>query len=202
MTDPYGPWEDDVDERRHGAPGRRSLPTLFADLVARYQSARLGTQVAIDVVAACLVMAVVVAGAVLLDRDSGPSVTSTAGPATTVAHAHATTTTTTEATTTSAPTTSAPTTTTVPPAPPTRLPRTATTAPAPPTTAPPATDAPTGPPPPPATTERDEESRRPYRDCLEVWLARDLPLYSGEPGYSRSLDRDGDGEACEWGDGD
>jgi Excalibur calcium-binding domain len=193
MTDPYGPWEDDVDERRHGAPGRRSLRNVFADLVWRYQSARLGTQVTMDVLAACLVMAVVFAGAVLLDRDSGPSVTSTAGPATTVAHAAATTTTT-AAPTTAAPTTSAPATTTVPPAPPTtRVPPTTTTAPAPP----PATDAPAGPPPPPPT-EREEEPGRPYRDCMEAWLARALPLYAGEPGYSRALDGDGDGEACEW----
>jgi hypothetical protein len=35
---------------------------------------------------------------------------------------------------------------------------------------------------------------------MEAWLARALPLYAGEPGYSRQLDRDGDGEACEWND--
>jgi hypothetical protein len=194
MTDPYGPWYDDVDEPRRGAPGRRSLRTLVADVVWRYQSARLGTQVMIDVLAACLVMAVVVAGAIMLDDGSGPSVTS-AGPSTTVARAAATTST--AAPSTAAPTTAAPTTTTLPPAPTTtRLPRTTTTAPAPPATAPPATDAPAAPPPP--TSGPDEDDGRPYRNCMEAWLARALPLYAGEPGYSRSLDRDGDGEACEW----
>jgi hypothetical protein len=184
MTDPYGPWDDDVDdEPRRGAPGRRSLRTLVADVVWRYQSARLGTQVTIDVLAACLVMAVVVAGAILLDDDPGPSVRS-AGPSTTVVHRAATT-------------TSTPTTTTLPPAPTTtRVPRTTTTAPPAPT-APPATDAPAGPPPSPPTGP-DEDPGRPYRDCMEAWLARALPLYAGEPGYSRQLDRDGDGEACEW----
>jgi hypothetical protein len=197
MTDPHGPWDDDVDddEPRRGAPGRRSLRTLVADGVWRYQSARLGTQVTIDVLAACLVMAVVVAGALLLDDDQGPSVRS-AGPSTTVVH-RAATTTSTVAPTTAAPTTAAPTTTTLPPAPTTtRVPRTTTAPPAP--TAPPATDAPAGPPPSSPTTGPDEDPGRPYRDCMEAWLARALPLYAGEPGYSRQLDRDGDGEACEW----
>ena len=194
-TDPYGPWYDDVDEPRRDAPGRRSLRTLVADGVWRYQSARLGTQVAIDVAAACLVMAVVVAGALLLDDDSGPSVTS-AGPSATVAHAAATTST---VAPTTAPSTTAVPTTTLPPAPTTtRAPRTTTTAPVPAPTAPPATDAPSGPPPSPPTTEPDDGPGGPYRDCMEAWLARALPLYAGEPGYSRQLDRDGDGEACEW----
>jgi Excalibur calcium-binding domain len=192
-TDPYGPWYDDVDEPRRGAPGRRSLRTLVADGVWRYQSARLGTQVVIDVLAACLVMAIVVTGALLLDDDAGPSVTS-AGPSTTVAHAAATTTST-AAPTTAPSTTAVPTTTTLPPAPTTtRVPATTTTAPA----APPATEAPTGPASSPPTTEADDGPGRPYRDCMEAWLARALPLYAGEPGYSHQLDRDGDGEACEW----
>jgi Excalibur calcium-binding domain len=201
MTDPYGPWDDDdADELRRDAPSRRSLRALVADVVRRYQSARLGTQVTIDILAACLVMAVVVAGALLVDDDQGPSVRS-AGPSTTVAH-RAATTTSTVAPTTAAPTTAAPTTatTTLPPATTTtRVPRTTTSAPPAPT-APPATDAPAGPPPspPPSTTGPDEGPRRPYRDCMEAWLARALPLYAGEPGYSRELDRDGDGEACEW----
>jgi Excalibur calcium-binding domain len=196
MTDPYGPWEHDVDVRRHDAPGRRSMRAVVADLVWRYRSARLGTQITIDVLAACLVMAIVVAGALVLDRDPGPSVTSTAGPRATVAHG-APTTTTTAAPTTAAPTTSAPTTTTAPPAPPTtRVPRTTTTL-----AEPPATDPSAGPPP-RSSTERDDGRGRPYRDCMEAWLARDLPLFAGEPGYSPELDRDGDGEACEWGERD
>lgn len=36
-----------------------------------------------------------------------------------------------------------------------------------------------------------------YANCGEVRAARAAPLYAGQPGYSRKLDRDGDGVACE-----
>ncbi|MDM5188416.1 excalibur calcium-binding domain-containing protein [Bacillus sp. DX4.1] len=36
-----------------------------------------------------------------------------------------------------------------------------------------------------------------YKNCTEVKNAGKAPLYSGQPGYSRKLDRDGDGVACE-----
>lgn len=36
-----------------------------------------------------------------------------------------------------------------------------------------------------------------YANCTEVRNAGVAPLYEGEPGYSRKLDRDGDGVACE-----
>jgi len=36
-----------------------------------------------------------------------------------------------------------------------------------------------------------------YANCTAVRKAHKAPLYAGEPGYSRKLDRDGDGVACE-----
>ncbi len=36
-----------------------------------------------------------------------------------------------------------------------------------------------------------------YANCSEVRAAGKAPLYAGDPGYSRKLDRDGDGIACE-----
>ncbi|MFI5694387.1 excalibur calcium-binding domain-containing protein [Kribbella sp. NPDC051586] len=38
-----------------------------------------------------------------------------------------------------------------------------------------------------------------YRSCAEVRAAGKAPLRRGEPGYSRALDPDGDGVACERG---
>lgn len=35
-----------------------------------------------------------------------------------------------------------------------------------------------------------------YRTCADVKKAGKAPLHKGDPGYSRSLDRDGDGIAC------
>jgi Excalibur calcium-binding domain len=40
-----------------------------------------------------------------------------------------------------------------------------------------------------------------YRNCFEALRAGALPLFEGEPGYSRRLDDDGDGQACEPGEG-
>ena len=36
-----------------------------------------------------------------------------------------------------------------------------------------------------------------YKNCSAVRAAGKAPIYAGEPGYSRKLDRDGDGVACE-----
>jgi hypothetical protein len=36
-----------------------------------------------------------------------------------------------------------------------------------------------------------------YQNCAAVRAAGAAPLYAGQPGYSRKLDRDGDGIACE-----
>ncbi|CAM5661271.1 hypothetical protein GCM10010329_24290 [Streptomyces spiroverticillatus] len=36
-----------------------------------------------------------------------------------------------------------------------------------------------------------------YKNCTAVRNAGKAPLYVGDPGYSRKLDRDGDGVACE-----
>lgn len=36
-----------------------------------------------------------------------------------------------------------------------------------------------------------------YANCSEARAAGAAPIYEGQPGYSRKLDRDGDGIACE-----
>ncbi|MEK5231923.1 excalibur calcium-binding domain-containing protein [Lysinibacillus sp. FSL K6-0232] len=36
-----------------------------------------------------------------------------------------------------------------------------------------------------------------YKNCSQVRAAGAAPIYSGEPGYARHLDRDGDGVGCE-----
>lgn len=46
----------------------------------------------------------------------------------------------------------------------------------------------------PAVSEQPSVS---YRNCTAVRAAGAAPLYEGDPGYSRKLDRDGDGVACE-----
>lgn len=104
-------------------------------------------------------------------------------------------------TTTSGTTTTPPSTTTTAPPPsaapaltPPSVVRTTTTT-APTTTIPPTTATPTTAPP---TTEPPPE----YRNCWEALRAGALPLERGEPGYGPHLDDDGDGRACEWGEGD
>ena len=62
--------------------------------------------------------------------------------------------------------------------------------PAPPAPAPPAPE----PVDPPVTVDPVEVS---YANCAAVRAAGKAPLHSGDPGYSRKLDRDGDGIACE-----
>ncbi|ORW21241.1 calcium-binding protein [Mycolicibacter nonchromogenicus] len=36
-----------------------------------------------------------------------------------------------------------------------------------------------------------------YKNCAEAREAGAAPIYEGEPGYRKGLDRDGDGIACE-----
>ncbi|UUV28353.1 excalibur calcium-binding domain-containing protein [Amycolatopsis roodepoortensis] len=51
--------------------------------------------------------------------------------------------------------------------------------------------------PPPAAAKPDPPKTVSYANCDAVRAAGAAPLYSHQPGYSRSLDRDGDGVACE-----
>lgn len=41
----------------------------------------------------------------------------------------------------------------------------------------------------------------PFSSCAQAEAAGAAPIYAGQPGYSRKLDRDGDGVACESGSG-
>ncbi|MFF9503265.1 excalibur calcium-binding domain-containing protein [Streptomyces sp. NPDC014656] len=97
--------------------------------------------------------------------------------------------------TTQAPTTEAPTPTPTPtPEPTTRAPKPTTQAPKPKpvqTTQPPETAEPD-----PEPTE-DAGSSVYYANCTAVRAAGAAPIHAGDPGYSRKLDRDGDGVACE-----
>ncbi|MFJ6522808.1 hypothetical protein ACVW0K_004080 [Streptomyces filamentosus] len=105
--------------------------------------------------------------------------------------------------TTEAPTTEAPTPTPEPtteaPTPDPTTPEPTTEAPKPaPTTPKPATPKPK----PPAPTTRPAETAEPepeayYANCDAVRAAGAAPIHAGEPGYSRRLDRDGDGVGCE-----
>ncbi|UGQ12859.1 excalibur calcium-binding domain-containing protein [Yinghuangia sp. ASG 101] len=69
----------------------------------------------------------------------------------------------------------------------------------PPTSAKPTTQAPTKPA--PTTSRPDNQPTRSgfvfYRNCEEAKEAGAAPLHRGDPGYSRRLDKDGDGVACE-----
>jgi hypothetical protein len=63
----------------------------------------------------------------------------------------------------------------------------------------------------PAVTPSTSPSRQPtatpdasaapvsYQNCAEVRAAGKAPLHEGDPGYSRQLDRNGDGIACDHG---
>jgi endonuclease YncB( thermonuclease family) len=73
-----------------------------------------------------------------------------------------------------------------------------------PTPAPPAAPAPAPAPKNPAPTPTEEQAPAPdnsssvyYKNCDAVRAAHADPIYAGQPGYSRKLDRDGDGVACE-----
>ncbi|WP_433055150.1 excalibur calcium-binding domain-containing protein [Dactylosporangium sp. CS-033363] len=62
--------------------------------------------------------------------------------------------------------------------------------------------APPPPPPAPKTTKAappppTEDNDVYYKNCTEARQAGAAPLYVGEPGYRKALDRDGDGVACE-----
>jgi len=48
-----------------------------------------------------------------------------------------------------------------------------------------------------ATQSKETTETVIYKNCTEVRQAGKAPLYRGDPGYSRKLDRDGDGVACE-----
>jgi Excalibur calcium-binding domain len=157
-----------------------SVRAAAADAAWRYRSAPLWARITADVVAGALVLALVVGVSLMLRGDDEPQQAASREP---ISIETVPTTSTTVATTTTVPTTTTtvpPTTTTVPP----------TTV----TTSPPIVPPPTEPPSPPTT----DEVR--YRDCFEAWLAGALPLRRGDPGYGPHLDRDGDGEACEFRD--
>lgn len=47
------------------------------------------------------------------------------------------------------------------------------------------------------TEEEDEGSDVFYGNCTEARRAGVAPIYRGQPGYRRALDRDGDGKACD-----
>lgn len=47
------------------------------------------------------------------------------------------------------------------------------------------------------TTDEPEPVDVYYENCAAVRAAGAAPIRAGEPGYSRKLDRDGDGVACE-----
>ncbi|WP_410658571.1 excalibur calcium-binding domain-containing protein [Amycolatopsis sp. lyj-112] len=50
---------------------------------------------------------------------------------------------------------------------------------------------------PPPAPEPDPPAAAYYPNCTAARAAGVTPLYAGQPGYSRKLDRDGDGVACE-----
>ena len=83
------------------------------------------------------------------------------------------------------------------------MPPTTTTVPPTTTVVPPTTSVP---PPATTTTTRPRRNRPPgppprYENCFEAWQAGALPLHRGDPGYGPHLDDDGDGIACEPGEG-
>ena len=51
--------------------------------------------------------------------------------------------------------------------------------------------------PPPAPAPQPEPAPVFYKNCDAVRAAGAAPIYEGQPGYSRKLDRDGDGVGCE-----
>ncbi len=166
--------------------GRWSPQALAADLAWRYRSAPLWARVTADITAATLVLALIVGVSLALRQEGAPPPASADRAAT---RAAVVTTTTTLAPTTG--TTGTPkhrpttTTTTAPTTPTTEAPTTPTTAPPSTTTTAPTT----------TTTESIH-----FRNCSEARDAGALPLRAGDPGYGLHLDRDGDGEACEWND--
>lgn len=213
MGDPNGPWQDygqqdDTGEiaPRHlvGARGPLPAPGFGADrrpahiqapyrsddevppwtvrealdrAAWRYRTAPLWAKVTTDVAAASLVVLALVGVALLLRPDPDPQLAAANG-STSVPTVATTVPTTTTTSTTVPPTT----TTTV-----------ATTT----TTARPVAPPPTEPPPPSTEATTTTEAVR-YEDCRDAFFAGALPLFAGDPGYGPHLDRDGDGEACEF----
>ena len=166
--------------------GRWSPRAVADDLAWRYRSAPLWARVTADISAATLVLALIVGVSLAVRQDGAPPPAAADRVATRAAVATTTTAPPSTTGTTGAPkerptttTTTAPTTTT------TEAPRTTTTGP-PSTT----TTAPT-------TTTTEAVS---FRNCSQALEAGALPLREGDPGYGPHLDRDGDGEACEWND--
>ena len=179
-------WDDeDPDERGEGP-----LSRAVGEAMWRYQSAPLWLRATLDVSAVVLLLTFVVVGAMTL---SGARPTDEVGafvvPSSTTVQPGGTP--------TSAPvplSTSTTTSTTTEP------PRTTTTAPS--TTVAPTTT--TVPPETTTTTRRRRGDPGPpphYDNCFEAWRDGALPLYAGDPGYGPHLDDDGDGVACEWGEG-
>jgi hypothetical protein len=156
-----------------------SLRTAWADATWRQRSAPLSVRITAVVAVFSLVLMLIVGVSLALRPDDGPAQPAVTGSPVSESPTTATTV---------PPTT----TTTVPPTTTTTVPPTTTTTAAP--VIPPPTEAPTTTIPP--TTTTTEKVR--YRDCSEAWHAGALPLFEGEPGYGPHLDRDGDGEACEW----
>jgi len=186
----YDNYGEDDEERQGGVRG------AAADLAWRYRSAPLWVRVTADVTAALLALGLIVgAGVTLGMRSSGSESAGASGPAAATGD-----TTTSLDTTTLPPVTLSPATATTEP--PTTATTTAPTTVAP-TTVPPTTTPRRGPTTTrPTTTTTDPPRGRPYRSCFEALAAGALPLDRGDPGYSRNLDPDGDGHACEPGEWD
>ncbi|RSS31204.1 excalibur calcium-binding domain-containing protein, partial [Streptomyces sp. WAC08241] len=55
----------------------------------------------------------------------------------------------------------------------------------------------TAPEPAPEPTRDTADENVSYANCAAVRAAGAAPIHAGEPGYSRRLDRDGDGVGCE-----
>jgi len=180
-SDGWGYDEDAGDERSEGLLQRATDQVLW-----RYRSAPLWLRATLDVSAVALVLAVVVAGALAL-AGTGPSdeVSAFVSPSSTTVQPAGTPAPLGTTTTSSTPPT---TTTTVPPT--TTVVRPTTSVPPPATT----------------TTTRPRRNREPgppprYANCFEAFQAGALPLHRGDPGYGPHLDDDGDGIACEPGEG-
>lgn len=182
-------WGYDSDPDGEGSEGL--LLRAVGEVVWRYQSAPLWLRATLDVSALALVLTFIVAGALALQ---GPGPTDEVGafvaptstpvlPAGSPTSAPAPLDTTTSSTTTEPPTTTTvrPTTTVAPPTTPVPPPETTTT-----------------------TRRRGHHEPDPdpyYENCFQARRAGALPLHLGDPGYGPHLDDDGDGIACEWGEG-
>ena len=157
----------------------------------RWSRKRLGILVGAGIVGIAVIASV--------NTSTTPAPVPTTGPALAVA-VTTTTPATTEATSVTPATSTPPTTPS-----PTRAPSDTTTIAAPPATLPPGpstveadviTSEPVAPQP-LASTPKTAAASTYYATCSAARAAGAAPLHQGEPGYSRRLDRDGDGIACE-----